>query len=111
MAEFDIADLEGMLRRIRTQAQEENFRVTQHAQQEMAEEDITLDDLMESISAGQVLENYPEHKRGACCLVNGFTRKGRPIHIVCATTGPVLIIVTVYEPKRPKWETPTQRRR
>lgn len=111
MAGLDVADLEGILWRIRAQVKEENLFVTQHAQQEMIEEGITLSDVTEAILTGQVLENYAEHKRGACCLVTGFTHGGRPIHVVCTTARPALIIVTVYEPKPPKWKTPSQRRR
>lgn len=99
-----------MLERIRAQAAAENIRITQHAQQEMVEEEITLGELLEAVASGQILENYPEHRRGACCLLNGFTRSARPIHMVCTTARPLLIIVTVYEPKLPKWITPTQRR-
>jgi hypothetical protein len=106
-----MANLKVALEQIRAQAHIENIRITQHAQQEMAEEDITFDEVLEGIATGQILENYPEHRRGACCLLNGVTKKGRPLHIVCTTARPVLIIVTVYEAKPPKWTTPTQRRR
>ena len=105
-----MANLKATLEQIRAQADIENIRITQHAQQEMAEEDITLDEVLEAIFTGQILENYPEHRRGACCLINGVTKKGRPLHIVCTTARPVLIIITVYEAKPPKWATPTQRR-
>ncbi|MFQ6035063.1 MAG: DUF4258 domain-containing protein [Sedimentisphaerales bacterium] len=106
-----MANLKAALEQIRAQADVENIRITQHAQQEMAEEDITVDEVFEAIATGQILENYPEHRRGACCLLNGFTKKGRSLHIVCTTVQPVLIIITVYEPKPPKWITPAQRRR
>ena len=110
MGEFDVTNLEAILEQIRVQAAAENIRITQHAQQEMVEEDITLDELLEAIVTGQVLENYPEHRRGACCLLNGHSQQDRPLHIVCTTAQPVLIIITAYEPKSPKWVTPTQRR-
>ncbi|MCL4459516.1 MAG: DUF4258 domain-containing protein [Chloroflexi bacterium] len=110
MSEFDVSNLEVMLERIRAQAVVENIRITQHAQQEMVGEDITLDEALEAIATGQILENYPEHRRGACCLLNGLTRATRPLHIVCTTARPALIIITVYEPRPPKWVTPTQRR-
>jgi hypothetical protein len=103
-------DLEVTQERIVAQANIENIRLTQHAQQEMGEEDIILDDVLEAISNGKILENYSEHRRGACCLVNGLTKDKRPLHIVCTTEQPVLIIITVYSPKQPKWITPTQRR-
>ncbi len=107
--ENDVNDLETVQERIRDQADEENIRITQHAHQEMVEEDITLEEVLEAISAGQILENYPQHRRGACCLLNGNTQDKQPLHIVCTTARPVLIIITVYEPKPPKWVTPTQR--
>ncbi len=100
-----------MIERIRAQAAAENIRITQHAQQEMVEEDITLDEILQAIATAQVLENYPEHKRGSCCLLYGVADDGRPVHIVCTTAQPVLIVITVYEPGLPKWVTPTQRRR
>jgi hypothetical protein len=110
MNEDNSKNVEAALDRIRTQAKEENIRVTQHAQQEMTEDEFTLDDVVECIETGNIIENYPEHKRGACCLINGLSQGGRPMHIVCTTTQPKLIIITVYEPKPPKWITPTQRR-
>ena len=84
--------------------------MTQHAQQEMAEEEIMLGEVLQALANGQVLEDYPQHRRGACCLVGGWTQAGRPLHVVCTTARPVLIIITAYEPKPPKWVTPTQRR-
>lgn len=111
MNEVDVNDLEGILERIYAQVDVEKIRITQHAQQEMVEEDITLDETLEAIAMGQILENYPQHRRGACCLINGLTHGGRSLHIVCTTARPMLIIITVYEPKPPKWITPTQRRK
>jgi hypothetical protein len=110
MREFDVTNLEAVQERIYAQAATENIRITQHAHQEMVEEDITLDEVLQAIAMGHILENYPEHRRGACCLLNGHTQNSRPLHIVCTTARPVLIIITVYEPKPPKWVTPTQRR-
>ena len=110
MNEPDAFNAQVVLERVRAQAIAENVRITQHAQQEMAEEDITLDEVLQTIASAQLLENYPEHRRGPCCLLNGRTTNGRPVHIVCTTAQPALIIITVYEPKPPKWVTPTQRR-
>jgi Domain of unknown function (DUF4258) len=99
------------LERLWSQAKAGDVRVTQHAQQEMVEEDVTFDEVLQAIGTAQILENYPEHRRGSCCLLNGITENQRPLHIVCTTAQPVLIIITIYEPKLPKWVSPTQRRR
>lgn len=111
MGALDVTNLEAILEQIYIQAAAENIRITQHAQQEMAEEDIILAEVLQAITTGQIVENYPEHRRGACCLLLGHSQQGRPLHIVCTTAQPVLIIITAYEPKPPKWVTPTQRRR
>lgn len=102
-------DPEEIRQRFLEQIERGAFRVTQHAQQEMAEEDILLDDTLSAILFGQILENYPEHRRGPCCLVCGYTDQRRPLHVVCTTAQPLLILITVYEPKPPKWVTPTRR--
>ena len=109
-SDFDVNDLEVVLKRIVAQAGAEKIRITQHAQQEMVEDDATLDEVLEAISKGKILENYPAHRRGACCLIHGVAKDKRPLHIVCTTERSVLIIITVYRPKPPKWITPIQRR-
>ena len=110
MADGDnVTDVNDVLERIRMQAKARNMSFTLHADQEEFEEIIDTFEILDAISAWQILENYPEHRRGPCCLLCGFTRYGRPIHVVCTTAQPVLIIITVYEPKLPKWITPTRR--
>jgi hypothetical protein len=99
------------LGRIRSLVAANAIRLTQHAHEEMVEESIQLNEVLEVIANAQIIENYPEHKRGPCCLLAGATRTGRNLHVVCTTECPVLIVITVYEPGLPKWETPTQRRK
>src|SRR2546427_9914979 len=110
MIERDAAELERVIERIKTQAAAGAFRVTQHAQQEMVEEEIGLDEVLETVGRAEILEHYPEHRRGACCLLNGITDQGRPLPVVCTVEQPLLILITVYEPKPPRWVTPRERR-
>lgn len=95
---------------IRQLASLRHLRLTDHAVEEMLAEEIALAEVLEAIERCQVLEDYPTHKRGACCLVGGTTAQGRALHIVCTTTQPLLVIITVYEPRPPKWQSPTKRR-
>ncbi len=101
--------LQQALARIRAQVDAESVRITQHAHEEMVAEGITLQEVFEALARGEILENYPDHRRGPCCLVHGVTGQGRPLHVVCTTAQPLLIVITVYEPKPPKWSTPTRR--
>ena len=87
------------------------YRLTAHAHQEMVADGFRLDDVLAGLKSSRLLENYPEHKRGACALFGGVALDGRPVHIVCTTANLVTILITVYEPKPPKWPTATQRNR
>ena len=104
-----MADPSMILDTLRSQAKSQQIRVTQHAQEEMTQESILLDQVIQAINTAQILENYPNHRRGACCLLHGVDATGRDIHIVCTTSRNLLIIITVYLPTLPKWVSPTQR--
>ncbi len=90
---------------------EGNVHFTLHAQQEMVNDDVSVDEILDALNNCEVVENYPEHERGACCLVCGKTFKGRYLHVVCTTSLPYLVIITTYEPSPPKWITPFKRGR
>ena len=89
--------------------EKDEFILSQHAHEERQAESICVDDIKVAILGGEVIENYPDDKRGKSCLILGYSNV-RPIHIVCgkATIG-WLKIITVYIPKPPKWLTPKQR--
>lgn len=105
----DLSGSDEIKARVAGQIRDGQIRFTVHAHQEMVAENFSLDDVLSSLASGELLENYPEHKRGACGLFGGAALDGRPVHIVCTTGLPVIIVITVYEPKPPKWLTPTQR--
>jgi hypothetical protein len=105
-----MSDITTTIEKIRGHVTAERFRLTQHAQQEMAAEEIRLDDVLHAITNAELVENYPAHRRGACCLLSGHDANNGPLHIVCTTAQPTLIIITVYVPRPPKWISPTQRR-
>jgi hypothetical protein len=109
MSAIDPTDVQTILERIRAQAVAGAIRLSVHARQEMVDDTVTRDDILEVLAVGRVLENYPTYHKGACCLVYGDTGRGRPLHIVCSTTLPELVIITVYEPTLPKWASPARR--
>lgn len=84
-----------VLERIKRQVGEGRYRLTRHA----VEEGITLTEILEALQTAILVENYPEHRRGPCCLLSGTTGAGRAIHVVCTTALELLVIITVYKPK------------
>jgi len=79
---------------------------TRHALDEMnsEEEMISKDEVRQVIFGGEIIENYPEDKRGHSCLIFGFSNKGRPVHVVCSPEEEYLWIITAYLPSKDKWE-------
>jgi YgiT-type zinc finger domain-containing protein len=67
-----------MLDRIRDQARDNNAGVTQHAQQEMVEAHISLDDVLETISQGTILEACTQHRRSTLFGMRSYS--GRTSH-------------------------------
>lgn len=106
-----IDDHAALLKTIRDHVAMGRVRLTRHAHERMVEQGISLSETIEAATEADMLEHYPEHRRGPCCLLNGVTNGGRPLHLVCTTVQPMLIIITVYEPSPPKWTTTTQRKR
>ena len=109
MGDMDVHSAEAIADRLRCQAERRSFVVTAHAHQEMAEESVSLESVTSVLLDATVIENYPDHRRGACCLVGGQSKAGRDLHVVCTTSLDPAIIITVYEPKQPKWKDPFTR--
>jgi hypothetical protein len=89
------------------------IKFTDHAFNVMysAERMVTVDEVIEALLNGDIIEDYPDDPRGHSCLILGYTKKHRPIHIVCAPKPKFLTIITAYEPTLNKWEPNLRTRR
>ncbi len=91
------------IQEIREKIERYEYEISFHAEKERYAEDIAISDLENAIFTGEILEDYPDDKRGPSCLVLGYSQN-RPIHTVCGYTPMGWIrIITVYIPKLPKW--------
>jgi Domain of unknown function (DUF4258) len=102
-----------LIDKIRQKITEEQFEFSKHATDQTVSRRIQVREIQEAIASGQVIEDYPEDKYGASCLINGLTLNYRPLHIQCSyPSRPLLKIITVYEPDPQRWNDDfTQRRR
>jgi len=79
-----------------------------HARYEMEEEELgeILDqEVREAVLTGEVIESYPNDVPYPSCLIHGQTKRGRPIHSVCAYSESerLTVVITAYEPDPEKW--------
>ncbi|XXY53344.1 DUF4258 domain-containing protein [Sorangium sp. So ce269] len=64
-----------------------------------------------AITAGELVEDYPEGVRGHSCLLLGSGESGRPIHVVCAPKPDYLAIITAYIPHPDQWSADFRQRK
>ena len=83
-----------------------------HALRRMFVRNITFGEIDEILDRIEVIEEYPEDKPYPSCLILGFTKANKPIHMVFSTNHEekTVIIITVYVPDRHKWENGYKRR-
>ncbi len=65
---------------------------------------ISTDELEAAISTGIIIERYEDDPRGESCLILGYSKGYRPLHIVCGELEEdELLIITAYEPDTTEW--------
>ena len=97
------------LKWIREKIKKGEYIWTLHADQERRNDGLEIFEIEKAILKGEVIEEYPDHPRGPCCLIYGEGIE-KPIHVVCGKNKKgMLVIITVYIPTLPKWKNPKER--
>lgn len=102
-------DPASILRLFREAVHKRQIKISLHATEEALTEHITRAEIEAALLSAQLLEDYPDWWLGPSCLAHGQTQSGRDLHIVVSYSELPITIITVYEPRLPKWRTPTVR--
>ncbi len=93
-----------MIDEIREKVERNQVELSKHAIDQSGIRKIRVQEIKEAIASGQIIEKYPNDKYGPSCLVFGFTRDMRPIHIQCSyPSRPSIKVITLYEPDPQIW--------
>lgn len=93
-----------MIEQIRAKVQAGQFEFSKHAVDQSILRQVSVQEVREAIANGEIIEDYPEDKYGPSCLILGFTRAGRPLHIQSShLSRPLVKIITLYEPDPVEW--------
>ena len=93
-----------LLDEICTKIRSGQFELSEHAVEQSSIRHISLSEVREAIEDSEIVEDYPNDKYGPSCLVLGFTRLQRPLHIQCSyPSRPLVKIITLYEPDPLRW--------
>ena len=82
------------------------LRVSRHAQRRLLERRIRIGDLLDSVAAWRVIEEYPDGRMGPSLLALHELPSG-PVHAVWGMFRPdaqSAVLVTVYLPDKEKWD-------
>ena len=95
----------GVLEDIRSKILRRQYEFSKHAVDQTISRDISVAEVEEAISAkSEIIEDYPEDKYSPSCLILGFTKAGRALHLQCSyPSRPLVKIITLYEPDPKVW--------
>ena len=95
----------GLIEKIREKIRRRRYEFSKHALDQTIIRGISVAEVEEAmINRSEIIEDYPEDKYGPSCLVIGFTKTDRPLHIQCSYPSRALVkIITVYEPDPDLW--------
>ena len=87
--------------------------ITDHADEEAENNQLTFDEIYFSVLNGEVIEDYPDDKPYPSCLIYGQSFSGDPIHSVWAFNkqSQWAVLITVYRPDPSQWIDWRKRRR
>jgi Domain of unknown function (DUF4258) len=101
-----------LIEKIRQKIAEDLFEFSKHAVDQSILRGIRVREVIEAVTTGQVIEDYPDDKYGPSCLVSGLTQANRNIHIQCSYPScPLIKIITLYEPDLTQWSNNFTKRR
>jgi hypothetical protein len=93
-----------LLDEIREKVANGQFEFSQHATDQSIKRSITIDEVRQAIAGGEIIEDYPDDKYGPSCLILGFTRLRRPLHVQCSYPSRLIVkVITLYEPDPELW--------
>ncbi len=89
---------------IRKQLVKGQFEFSRHAFRRAVLRNISENEIRQAAENAVVLEDYPYDKYAPSCLILGFTRMDRPLHIQVSYIDSDLVkIVTLYQPSESEW--------
>ena len=90
---------------IRSKVLRKQYEFSKHAVDQSILRGISVAELEEAIGGlSELIEDYPNDKYGPSCLILGFTKAGRPLHVQCSCPSrPLIKIITLYQPDPNQW--------
>jgi len=102
-------DIQNIVRAIDSQ----QYRVTDHADEEAQADQLKVEEILYSVRNGEVIADYPTDRPYPSCLIYGSNADREPIHSVWAYNeeNQWAVLITVYRPDPNRWINWRERRK
>ncbi len=87
-----------------------NILITQHSRIRLAERGISILDVVNAISDGEIIEEYEDDYPFPSCLILGKTRN-ISLHICASINDGVIYLITAYIPDKERWSDDYRKRK
>jgi hypothetical protein len=78
--------------------------ITIHAKKRMEEREVRVDDILNCIDSGEIIEQYEDDTPIPSCLILGKDMKNAGLHIVVSKDEEYIYLITAYYPDDARWE-------
>ena len=92
-------------------ASESNIKWAKHCLERIQERDISITDVESCLETGEIIENYPDDFPHPSCLIFGYTKENKILHIVVGSDGNTIFFITAYYPNTDKFESDLKTRK
>ncbi|MCL2181453.1 MAG: DUF4258 domain-containing protein [Treponema sp.] len=80
-----------------------SMRWTSHILERILYRGISIEDIENAVINGEIIEQYPNDYPYPSCLLMGYTKTGKVLHVVCGSDGIELWLITAYYPNSAQW--------
>ena len=101
------------LHRVQELVMARDYRVSEHAVNELEEDGILPLDAVNGVANAEVVEDYPEFAKGPCVLVLERDSESQAIHVLWGLrkgTDRPAVMITAYRPNPKQWSEDFRRR-
>ena len=108
-----IIDLSDFLDTVKHLIQSGAVRISEHGYDELAEDELTVMELVNGVEQAQIVEEYPDYPKGRCILLLQRDSQNQPVHALWGIPkgyDKPVVLITAYRPDPGRWDSAFLRR-